>query len=65
VVDTIDNMLRKRRRRFRWVRRGLWLTVEWALVGAMWYVWFVVVIFRIFFGVGRGIWSGVRWLLWL
>ncbi|KAI9171685.1 hypothetical protein HJFPF1_01173 [Paramyrothecium foliicola] len=65
VVDTIENMLRKRRRRFRWVRRGLWLTVEWALVGFMWYVWFVVMILRIFWGVGRGVWSGVRWLLWL
>jgi hypothetical protein len=65
VVDTIDNMLRQRRRRFRWVRRGLWLMVEWALVGFMWYVWFVVMILRIFWGVGRGVWSGVRWLLWL
>ncbi|KAH6656962.1 hypothetical protein BKA67DRAFT_688338 [Truncatella angustata] len=65
VVDIIDTMLRRRRRRFRWVRRGGWLMVEWALVGFMWYVWFVVTILRIFLGIGRGAWNGVRWLLWL
>lgn len=65
VVDIIDKMLRRRRRRFRWARRGGWLMVEWALVGFMWYVWFVVVILRIFLGIGRGAWNGVRWLLWL
>ncbi|KAK3938905.1 hypothetical protein QBC46DRAFT_409709 [Diplogelasinospora grovesii] len=35
VVDTIEKMLRRRRRRFRWVRRAGWLAVEWALVGFM------------------------------
>ncbi|KAB5549696.1 hypothetical protein GE09DRAFT_1127392 [Coniochaeta sp. 2T2.1] len=65
VVDVIDKMLRRRRRRFRWVRRGLWLGVEWVLVGFMWYVWFVVVIARMVLGVGRGVVQGVRWLLWL
>ncbi len=29
VVDTIEKMLRRRRRRFRWVRRAGWLAVEW------------------------------------
>lgn len=65
VVDIIEKMIRRRRRRLRWVRRGLWLTVEWLLVGFMWYVWFVVTILRIFLGVGKGVWSGVKWLLWL
>ncbi|KFA53672.1 hypothetical protein S40293_03885 [Stachybotrys chartarum IBT 40293] len=64
VVDTIERMLRQRRRRFRWVRRALWLTVEWALVGFMWYVWFVVTILRVVWGVGTGVWSGIRWLFW-
>ncbi|KAH7320031.1 hypothetical protein B0I35DRAFT_430444 [Stachybotrys elegans] len=40
-------------------------SVEWGLVGLMWYVWFVVMILRIFLGVGKGVISGVRWLLWL
>lgn len=65
VVDIIDKMLRRRRRRFRWARRGGWLMVEWVLVGFMWYVWFVVMILRIFLGIGRGLWNGARWLLWL
>ncbi|KAL1889909.1 hypothetical protein Sste5346_008636 [Sporothrix stenoceras] len=65
VEDSIEKMLRRRRRRFRWVRRAGWLTVEWLLVGFMWYVWFVVMLARIILGFGRGIYSGVRWLLWL
>ncbi|KYK54172.1 hypothetical protein DCS_06129 [Drechmeria coniospora] len=65
VVDTIEKMLRRRRRRLRWVRRALWLTVEWLLVGFMWYVWFMVVILRVLFGVSKGVWSAVRWLLWM
>ncbi|KAL7939508.1 hypothetical protein V8C35DRAFT_286866 [Trichoderma chlorosporum] len=65
VIDTMDKMLRTRRRRFRWLRRGLWLTVEWLLVGFMWYVWFMVMILRIFLGVGKGVLQGVKWLLWM
>ena len=65
VIDVIEKMLRKRRRRFRWVRRGMWLGVEWMLVGLMWYVWFVVVILRVIVGVVYGVTRGVRWLLWL
>lgn len=65
VVDVIDKLLRRRRRRFRWVRRAGWLALEWLLVGFMWYVWFVVMIARIFLGVGKGILRGLAWLLWL
>lgn len=65
VIDIIEKMLRKRRRRLRWVRRALWLSVEWLVVGFMWYVWFVVTILRVFVGIGTGVWQGVRWMLWL
>lgn len=65
VVDVIDKLLRRRRRRFRWVRRAGWLALEWLLVGFMWYVWFVVMIARIFLGIGKGFVNGVKWLLWL
>ncbi|KAI1392895.1 uncharacterized protein F4822DRAFT_145723 [Hypoxylon trugodes] len=65
VADTMDKMLRRRRRRFRWVRRAGWLAVEWALVGFMWYVWFMVMIARVVLGVGKGIVGVGRWLLWL
>ncbi|KAK4184478.1 hypothetical protein QBC35DRAFT_416904 [Podospora australis] len=65
VVDVIEKMLRRRRRRFRWVRRAGWLGVEWALVGFMWWVWFVVTVMRFFLGLVGGVLRGVRWLLWL
>ncbi|KAI2641127.1 hypothetical protein GGS21DRAFT_503031 [Xylaria nigripes] len=65
VVDAMDKMLRRRRRRFRYVRRAGWLAVEWVVVGFMWYVWFIVMIARILLGAGRGVVSVVRWLLWL
>ncbi|KAF4504338.1 hypothetical protein G6O67_008499 [Ophiocordyceps sinensis] len=65
VTDTIDKMLRRRRRRLRWVRRALWLMVEWLLVGLMWYVWFVVMILRVVAGAAKGVWRSVRWLLWM
>ncbi|KZL86097.1 upf0183 domain containing protein [Colletotrichum incanum] len=65
TLDVIEKMLRRRRRRFRWVRRAMWLAVEWVLVGFMWYVWFVVMILRVFWGIGQGAVGAVRWLLWL
>ncbi|KAL0935421.1 UPF0183 domain-containing protein [Colletotrichum truncatum] len=65
TLDVIETMMRRRRRRFRWVRRAMWLAVEWVLVGFMWYVWFVVMILRVFWGVGQGAVRAVRWLLWL
>ncbi|KAK3987725.1 hypothetical protein QBC44DRAFT_115424 [Cladorrhinum sp. PSN332] len=65
VVDVIEKMLRRRRRRFRWVRRAGWLGVEWALVGFMWWVWFLVMIARVFLCIGKGVVGVVRWLLWL
>ncbi|KAK3299922.1 uncharacterized protein B0H64DRAFT_314209 [Chaetomium fimeti] len=65
VLDAMDKMLRRRRRRFRWIRRVGWLVVEWVLVGCMWYVWFLVMIARVGLGVGKGAVRGVKWLLWL
>ncbi|SPO02407.1 uncharacterized protein DNG_05080 [Cephalotrichum gorgonifer] len=65
VVDVIEKMLRRRRRRFRWLRRGMWLCVEWVLVGFMWYVWFVVMMLRVLMGIGGGAVRAVKWLLWL
>ncbi|EHL01821.1 hypothetical protein M7I_2174 [Glarea lozoyensis 74030] len=36
ITDKMDTMMRRRRRRFRWLRQGVWVVVEWALVGVMW-----------------------------
>lgn len=65
VTDKIDKMTRRRRRKFRWLRRGGWVVVEWALVGVMWWVWAMVVLLRVVMGVGRGLLGSVRWLFWL
>ena len=62
IMDSMDKMMRLRRRRFRWLRRGGWVLVEWALVGVMWLVWFVVVLVRVVMGVGRGVVGMGRWL---
>ncbi|MCJ1438747.1 hypothetical protein MMC27_008137 [Xylographa pallens] len=63
--DNIDHILRRKRRRFRWVRNGGYLLLEWLLLGVMWGVWFVVVIVRLVLGVAGGLWRFGRWLAWL
>ena len=65
LSDTLDKGVRKRRRRLRWVRRAGFLMLEWALVGMLWWVWLIVMAFKMFRGVFRGAISGVRWVLWL
>jgi len=63
--DSIDHILRTKRRRFRWVRRGVYLLLEWMLLGAMWWVWLIVVIVRLATGVVGGLWRVGRWLFCL
>ncbi|KAL8714526.1 MAG: hypothetical protein Q9220_001474 [cf. Caloplaca sp. 1 TL-2023] len=65
VNDGVDRILRRRRRRMRWVRRGGYMALEWVVLGIMWAVWMVVVVVRLVRGVfGWGLAVG-RWLLWL
>lgn len=63
--DSIDLLMRRRRRRFRWIRRGGYVLLEWTLLGIMWWVWLIVVIIRLFRVTISGIFTGVRWILWL
>ena len=63
--DSIDNILRRRRQRLRYVRRIGWAMVEWTLLGIMWMVWLVVVIVRLVRGTVGGLVKGLRWLFWL
>lgn len=63
--DSLDKGLRKRKRRFRWISRVGFVMLEWVLVGAMWWLWLVVMIFKIVRGLWRGSFSGIRWILWL
>ena len=63
--DEIDLFTRRKRRRFRWLRRGVYLALEWTLIGLMWLAWFVVVVVRIARTSIRGFFGVMKWLLWL
>ena len=63
--DGIDGILRRRRRRLRWIRRGGWAMLEWTLLGIMWMIWFCVVIVRLIRCVVGGFVRAVKWFFWL
>lgn len=63
--DSVDDLLRRRRRRFRWIRRGGYVLLEWTLLGIMWWVWLIVVLIRLIRGTIGGLIRGVRWLFWM
>jgi hypothetical protein len=65
LSDALDKGVRKRRRRLRWIRRTGFMVLEWALVAMLWWVWLIVMAFKLVRGVFRGLFSGVRWVLWL
>ena len=65
LSDALDRGVRKRHRRLRWLRRAGFVMLEWALVGMLWWVWLIVMAFKLLRGVLRGTISGVRWVLWL
>ena len=65
LSDTLDRGMRKRHRRLRLARRAGFVVLEWALVGILWWVWLIVMIFKLLRGISRGAMSGVRWVLWL
>lgn len=58
-------MARRKRRQMRWVRRGGYVLLEWAVLGVMWWVWLVVVVLNIVRGVFRVGVGTVRWVLWM
>ena len=63
--DSVNVVLRRRRRQSRSVGRIGWAMVEWTLLGIMWIVWLVVVIIRLLRGIVGGLVKGMRWLFWL
>ncbi|KAL4984326.1 hypothetical protein BDW68DRAFT_167238 [Aspergillus falconensis] len=65
LSDTLDHGLRKRHRRLRWLRRTGFVMLEWALIGLLWWVWLIVVAFKLLRKLFYGMASGVRWILWL
>ncbi|KAL6716611.1 hypothetical protein ACLMJK_006179 [Lecanora helva] len=52
--DSINLILRRRRRRLRWIRRTGWTMVEWTLLGMMWLAWLIVFVIRLLRGIIRG-----------
>lgn len=65
LSDTLEHGLRKRHRRLRWLRRTGFVMLEWALIGLLWWVWLIVVAFKLFRKLLYGMASGARWILWL
>ena len=63
--ETIDNIMRRRRRRTRWLRRMGFSMLEWTVLALMWWVWLLVVLYRLAKGSVKGVYWTVRWLLWL
>ncbi|KAL4966266.1 uncharacterized protein BDV14DRAFT_46693 [Aspergillus stella-maris] len=65
LSDTLEHGLRKRHRRLRWLRRTGFVMLEWALIGLLWWVWLIVVAFKLLRKLLHGMASGVRWILWM
>ena len=63
--DSVDIILRRRRRRLRWIRRAGWAMLEWTLLSIMWLCWFVVVLIRLIRSIIGGFFIALRWLFWL
>lgn len=63
--DSIEILLRRRRRRFRWIRRGGYVLLEWTLLGIMWWVWLIVVMVRIMRCTIGALIGSLRWLFWV
>ena len=64
VNDAIDDMVRRRRRKLRMVKRIGFTLLEWLVLGVMWWLWFVVVVFKVVHNSVMSIVRGVKWVLW-
>lgn len=65
LSDKLDKGIRKRHRRLRWLRRTGFVMLEWALVAMLWWVWLIVMAFKVLRYIFRGAIAGLRWVLWL
>lgn len=63
--DSVDIILRRRRRRFRWVRRLVYVMLEWVVLGLMWWMWLVFEIIRLIRCTFGGFVQLVKWLFWM
>lgn len=65
VGDEVGAIMRRKRKRLRWIRKSGYVLLEWTLVWVMWLVWMVVMVLKVFRGVFKGVIAGVRWILWI
>ncbi|OJJ44627.1 hypothetical protein ASPZODRAFT_120940 [Penicilliopsis zonata CBS 506.65] len=65
LSDVLEQGVRKRNRRFRSVRHAGFVMLEWTLVAVLWWVWLLVMVFRVLRAILRGVISSIRWVLWL
>ena len=65
VNDSVDEMMKKRWKRLRMIRRVGFAMLEWVVVGLMWFIWLFVILFKLVKGILVGSVRGVRWLLWI
>jgi hypothetical protein len=65
VNDSIEILLRRRRRRFRWIRRGGYVLLEWTLLGIMWWAWLIVVMVRLARCTIGAFTGSLRWIFWM
>ncbi|KAL9619198.1 MAG: hypothetical protein Q9160_006133 [Pyrenula sp. 1 TL-2023] len=63
--DTVEAVRRRRKRRLRWVRQLGYVIVEWMVVGILWWVWLVVMIWKVVKGTVWGMGRAVRWAFFL
>nr|POE77464.1 hypothetical protein CFP56_09111 [Quercus suber] len=63
IDDAIDDLLRRRRRRFRLLRRTGFKVLEWFVLGLMWWIWFFVVVFKCSKRVVLAFLQAVKWLV--
>lgn len=64
VDEAVDEMFRQRRRQFRLVRRTGFKMLEWLVLGVMWWVWFIVVLFNTVRRGAVAVLVALKWLLW-
>lgn len=65
VLDSVDTMMRRRRKRLRFLRRASFLFLEWLLVSILWFIWLFVSSIRLIKICVLAVVRSVRWLLWI
>jgi len=64
VNDSVDLLMRNRRRRLRFLRNVGFKGLEWCVVGLLWIVWLVVSVLRVVRVVVSGTGRAARWAFW-